>query len=171
MDTTQTYQIQTQDVREYRRFLAWKLFCQGYRQKEIAQALEVTKGAVSQWIKRAKTEGPQSLQARKAEGPKARLTQEQLARLPALLEPGAEVYGFRGNVWTRKRVAFVIRKEFGVSYSLAHISKLLRRIGWTQQKPRRRATQRNLEAIAHWKQERLPGLKKGRKRRVTRSCM
>jgi hypothetical protein len=68
------------------------------------------------------------------------LTAEQLAQLPNLLAPGAEAYGYRGHVWTTKRVAEVIRRTFGVSYHPAHVSRLLRSVRLSVQAPIERAT-------------------------------
>jgi transposase len=56
----------------------------------------------------------------------------------------------------------MIRREFGVSYHPAHVSRLVRALGLSLQKPARRANQRDEEAIEHWKNERWPELKKGR---------
>ena len=81
--------------------------------------------------------------------------------MPALLARGAEAYGFVGDVWTTPRVADVIEREFGVRYHPAHVSRLLRAVGWSVQKPIQRATQRDQAAIAAWYTERWPALKKG----------
>jgi transposase len=88
------------------------------------------------------------------------LTTDQVAQLPALLAPGAEAYGYRGQVWTTKRVADLIYHTFGVRYHPAHISRLLRLVRLSVQKPIQRATQRNEAAIRVWLQERWPALKK-----------
>jgi transposase len=72
----------------------------------------------------------------------------------------------RGDVWTCERVAEVIRKEFGVSYHPAHVSRLLKALRQSLQKPQRRASQRDEEAIDNWKEQRWPSLKKGRKRKA-----
>lgn len=146
--------------REGRRFRAWELHQKGWKQREIAEALGVTAGAVSQWLKRAREGGVEALRTRKPTGAPARLTAEQRAQIPPLLKRGAEAFGFRGEIWTCGRVAEVIRREFGVSYHPAHISRLLRDIGWSLQKPVRRASQRDEKAIERWVQERWPELKK-----------
>ena len=151
---------QTTDLREYRRFRAWELRQQGWKQQDIADALGVTQGAVSQWLKRAKEGGPSALRRRKAPGAKPRLTPKQKAQIPELLKRGPEAYGFRGDVWTRERVGTVIRREFGVSYSQVHIGRILKELGWTRQKPVRRARQRDEEAIQRWQEERWPELEK-----------
>jgi transposase len=88
------------------------------------------------------------------------LTPEQLAHLPSLLAPGAEAYGYRGDVWSTKRVAEVIWRRFGVSYHPAHVSRLLRAVRLSVQQPVERATQRNEQAIAAWRDEQWPALKK-----------
>ena len=145
---------------EARRFRAWELKQQGWKQNAIAQALGVTSGAVSQWIKRAREEGSESLCRRVASGPAPRLSAEQRCQLPQLLAQGAEAYGFRGAVWTRARVAEVIRREFGVTYDVSHVGRILRACGWSLQKPMRRAKQQDEEAIRAWKEERWPEVEK-----------
>ena len=102
--------------KEARRLQAWHLKQQGWSQRQIAEALGVSEGAVSQWMTRAREGGPEALRHRPPPGAPRRLSAEQLARLPALLQRGPEAYGFRGHVWTRGRIAAVIRLEFGVSY-------------------------------------------------------
>ena len=76
----------------------------------------------------------------------------------------AEAYGFRGKVWTCGRVADLISRYFGVRYHPAHVSRLLKSLGLSLQKPRRRASsaQRDEQTIEHWKKERWPALKKER---------
>lgn len=151
---------QASDWREGRRFRAWELHQKGWKQREIAKALGVTEGAVSQWLKRAREGGVEALRTRKPTGAPPRLTPEQRAQIPELLKRGPEAFGFRGDIWTCGRVAEVIRREFGVSYHPAHVSRILRDCGWSVQKPIRRASQRDEEAIQRWVEERWPEVKK-----------
>ena len=150
------------DWREERHKRAWALQEQGWRQKDIAVALGVSEGAVSQWPKRGRTEGVEALDARPPEGVTPRLSAEQKAQIPALLAKGAEAYGFRGDVWTARRVAAVIARTFGVRYHRDHVGRLLREAGWSRQQPIERATQRNEAAIEQWTRERWPAIKKSR---------
>lgn len=150
----------TPDAREARRFRAWELHQSGWKQRRIADALGVTQGAVSQWLKRAQAGGTDALRSRPVPGAPRRLTTEQLGRLPELLGRGAEAFGFRGEVWTRGRVKEAIRREFGVAYSPSHVGRLLRQIGWSLQKPLRRARQRDEAKVEAFKGERWPALQK-----------
>lgn len=147
---------------EGRRLRAWELHQQGWTQHRIAQALGVTQGAVSQWLQRARLHGLAALRDHPAPGAAPLLTAEQQAQLVALLLEGAEAYGFRGAVWTCRRVRQLINDQFGVTYHPAHVSRLLRQLGWSPQKPLVRATQRDEAAIAAWHAERWPALKKKR---------
>jgi transposase len=150
------------DWREGRRLRAFELKQQGWSQQQIAEALGVSKGAVSQWMKRARDGGgAQALKRRPAPGARPRLSEQQRARLPELLARGAETHGFRGELWTCERVAMVIWREFGVSYHPAHVSRSLKALRQSLQKPQRRANQRDEEAIERWKEERWPSLKRG----------
>jgi transposase len=148
------------DWREERRKRAWQLKEQGWQQKDIAMALGVSEGAVSQWLKRGREQGVEALDAHPPKGVTPRLTAEQKAQVPELLAKGAEAYGFRGDVWTASRVAQVIARTFGVRYHRDHVGRLMREAGWSRQKPVERASQRNEEAIKKWSQERWPALKK-----------
>ena len=149
------------DWREGRRLRAWELKQAGWKQRDIARALGVTEGAVSQWCTRAEEEGVEGLYRRPAPGAKPRLSEEEKARLLELLARGAEAFGFRGNIWTLERVAEVIHRELGVSYHPSHIGRILRACGWSRQKPIRRATQRDEAAIRRWVEERWPEIEKG----------
>ncbi len=148
------------DWREARRLRAWELSQKGWKQKDIAEALGVSAGAVSQWLKHARVEGPAALHHRQGGGPKPRLNEEQVAQLPKLLAQGAEHFGFRGDVWTQPRIATLIQREFGVSYHPAHVGRLLKRLKWSRQKPVERATQRNETAIERWRTDTWLTLKK-----------
>jgi transposase len=79
-----------------------------------------------------------------------------------MLALGAKIWGFEDEVWTTRRIAVLIEQVFGVRYHPAHVSRLVRAIGWSPQKPMVRATQRDEAAIAAWYAERWPALKKGR---------
>jgi transposase len=152
------------DWREERRKRAWALKQQGWLQKDIAAALGVSAGAVSQWLKRAREAGGvEALARRPPPGMTARLSPEQRAQIPTLLARGAEAHGFRGDVWTAARVAEVIRRTFGVRYHRDHVSRLLRQLGWSRQQPVERARQRDEAAIRQWYEQRWPALKKGRR--------
>jgi transposase len=155
-----SFSSQATNWREGRRFRAFELHQKGWKQKDIAEALGVTKGAVSQWLKRAKEGGIDALRHCKPKGASCRLTPEQRAQLPQLLARGAQSFGFQGDLWTLPRVAAVIRREFGVTYHPSQVSRILKIGGWSRQKPLRRATQRNEEAIQRWKEERWPVIKK-----------
>lgn len=157
-----TAQQRRPDAWEWRRQRAWELHEQGWWQKDIAAALGVSRAAVCQWLKRRQEGGAEALRTRPQPGPTPRLTAEQQAQLPELLARGAEAFGFRGDVWTTRRVADVIWRTFGVRYHPDYVGHLLREAGWSRQQPVERATQRDEEALRRWYDERWPALKKKR---------
>ena len=152
---------QATDWREGRRLRAWELHEQGWQQGDIAAALGVTPGAVSQWMRRAREGGgPTALGKRTAPGAPCRLSSTQQAQILAWLAEGAEAHGFRGEVWTRRRVATLIERKLGIRYHPGHVSKLLQQWGWSPQLPEGRARQRDDVAIRQWRTERWPAIKK-----------
>ena len=143
MDTTKAT-----DWREVRRRRAWDLKQQGWKQRDLAAVLGVTEGAVSQRFQRVRVVGVKALAARAPSGRPPRLTAAQRKKNSKLLAKGAETHGFRSDLWTRRRVAVVIQREFGVTHCEQHIGTLLRACEWSPQKPVRRANKRDEEAIA-----------------------
>jgi transposase len=151
------------DWREGRRLRAWELHQHGWKQKDIAAALGVTPGAVSQWITRGNAGGVAGLRRRPTPGSAPRLTVDQREQLRAALANGAPAFGFVGDAWTTKRIAAVIKEVFGVSYHPAHVSRIVRALGQSSQLPQTQATQRDPAMIAAWHAERWPALKKRRR--------
>jgi transposase len=156
----------SQNIREYRRLRAVELYEQGWRPVRIAEALGVTRGAVSQWFKTYREKGLDALRYKKIAKKSARLTPEQKAELVTLLYQGAEAFGYVGHVWTQARVGELIERTFGVSYHVSHVGKILKKCGWSCQKPVSRASQRNDEAVRQWCNERWPELKKKPKKKA-----
>jgi transposase len=150
------------DWRQIRRYRALALKREGWTREEIAEALDVSERAVSKWMKVAREKGDAALRARPHLGAEPKLSAEELDLLLDFLAAGAETYGFKGEVWTCGRVATVIEWEFGVVYHPAHVSRILKDLHWTPQKPQVRATQRNDREVATWRAEVWPELKKRR---------
>jgi transposase len=93
-------------------------------------------------------------------GRKPRLTAAQLRRIERGLERGPEALGFDTSLWTAWRVGKLIEETCGVRYHPSHVWRLLKRLGWSCQRPVGRALERDEAAIRHWKRVRWPALKK-----------
>src|SRR5262249_32971285 len=115
----------------------------------VARLLGVTPSSLRRWRRLARQAG--GLAAKPALGPKPRLTDQQLAKLEALLREGAVAHGWPTHLWTAQRVAALIQRHFGVRYHPDHLRRLLsRRLRWTSQKPQKRARERNLKEVERW---------------------
>ena len=144
------------DRLQARRLCAAELFTAGVHQAEVARQLEVSAQAVSVWHARWQTGGTDALRSKGPSGPAPRLSDAQLARIEQALLEGATANGF-GELWTLDRVALVIVRLTGVQHHPAHVWALLRhRLGWSVQRPRRRAAERDQAAIDRWVKERWP---------------
>jgi len=152
---------------EERRMRAVDLFEQGVRPAEIARQLGVWHQIVSDWRAAWRRSGRDGLRAAGRAGRLPKLTRDQLAQVESQLVKGAEANGYPNDVWTLQRVAEVIDHVTGVSYHPAHVWYILRQgLEWSWQRPARRATERNDEAIHQWVKKRWPQLKKGQSART-----
>lgn len=95
-----------------------------------------------------------------ATGRPAQLEASQLEGLRAALLQGPLVHGFGTELWTLKRVRTLIARLYGVTFSEVHVWRLLGALGFSSQKPERRAIERNEEAVRTWKRKTWPALKK-----------
>lgn len=119
------------ECREWRRFRALYLKGRGWIQRDIAEALDVSEVSVSRWLADARDHGPEVLRARPVPGRAPRLSPAQVRTIPEFLWHGPEAYGFRGQIWTRARVAKAIEWESGIRYHKGHVGRLLTELGWS----------------------------------------
>lgn len=143
-----------------RRIESARLFRKGRSQADVARQLGVSRQTASRWHAAWVTGGQQALSGAGRSGRKPSLSGEQLCRLEAILLAGAPAAGFETDLWTLKRIARVIRREFGVTFHIGHIWKVLGQLGWSCQRPQRKARERNDEAIRRWVRHRWPRIKK-----------
>jgi transposase len=147
---------------EQRRMRAADLFEEGMIPAEIARQVGVTHQIVSEWRRMWWQAGRDGLRAAGRAGRKPKLSSDELAKVEQALAKGAEANGYTTDLWTLPRVAAVIERVTGVSYHPGHVWYVLRdQLGWSWQRPARRAVERNDEAIEHWVKKRWPQLKKG----------
>jgi transposase len=134
---------------EQRRRQAVRAVQKGDRVKDVARIIGVAKGSLYRWLQMA--EHADGLAAKPHPGPARRLSRAQEQRLERLLRQGAQAHGWPNDLWTTHRIVEVIRRHFEVTFHHDHVGRLLHeRLGWSAQKPRRRARERDEAAILAW---------------------
>ena len=141
---------------EKRRLRAGRMLLRGIAQVEVARRLGVAKSTVSGWAERVETGGLDALRSTSALGRPAGLDGAQRASLVRSLKQGAMAHGFATELWTLPRVARLIETEYGMRYSEPHVWRVLRQLGFTPQRPSKRALERDEQAIREWKRKRWP---------------
>lgn len=149
-----------QEALEKRRLRAGRLLLKGVSQVEVSQRLGVAKSTVSGWAKRVHEGGLEALRSGGALGRPAGLDTTQRAELVRALKQGAIAHGFSTELWTLPRVGQLIARRFGLRYSEPHVWRILRQLGFSPQRPSKRALERDQQAIDAWKRKRWPKLKK-----------
>ena len=153
--------LQNKEAQEFRLQQIITLHEQGYQQIDIAQMLNCSQPWVSKVILRAETFGKESLvTGGSAPGNRAALQAGQLADLTLVLKKEARAAGFPTDGWTCGRIAEVIFERYAVRHHPSHISRLLRAIGFTRQKPQRCDYRHSERAVKTWRSETLPAVKK-----------
>jgi transposase len=149
-------------AREARRLQAAELFAQGRTQAEVAHQLGVSRQSAHLWHARFEEGGVDALRSRGPTGPNPKLLAAQLAKVEQALLQGARANGFDTDLWTLERVAVVITQLTGVRHHPGHVWSILRRrLGWSLQRPERRASERDEQAILHWVAQEWPRINKG----------
>jgi transposase len=154
--------VQQRAARQARRERAAELFAQGRSQAEVARELDVSGQSASRWHARWQADGATALRTRGPTGRRPKVPDPALEAIEQALLEGALAHGFATDVWTLERIAVVIQGLTGVGLSNPSVWRLLReRLGWTVQRPERKAKERDEQAIQHWVQHEWPRIKKG----------
>jgi transposase len=145
---------------EVRRRLGAKLLAEGKGVREVARLVGASPSSVERWKQAVEQGGPEALRAKPHPGRRPYLTARQKERLKRVLLKGPGAAGYPTDLWTCPRVAEVIARRFGVRYHPDHVWRLLQSLGWSCQKPERRARERDDEAIRRWRETEWPHIKK-----------
>jgi transposase len=145
---------------ERRRRRAIALLQHGMAPGDVARHVGVDRRSVRRWRASHDRAGPAGVDAKPAPGRPPKLDARRRTRLERVLLRGAEAAGFNTPLWTCPRVATMVRREFGVRYHVDHIGRVLRKLGWSPQKPERRARERDEAAIQRWVKVDWPRIKK-----------
>lgn len=119
--------------------------------REVARIVKASPSTVLGWKRVLAERGRDGLKPKPQKPPERRLAAEQKAQLAEILLKGARVAGYPTELWTLRRIAEVIEKEFGVKYHPGHVWKIMKEMGWSAQKPERRARERDENAIQVWR--------------------
>ena len=152
--------VGTPEQLEDRRRKAIALLQRGHRVNETARLVGVTPGAITQWRQAYEQQGEAFFEAHRPPGRVCCLSEKQIDRLKKQLLKGARQNGYRTELWTLRRIAEVIEKHFGITYDPSSVWHILQRMGWSCQKPEKRARERDQEALAGWRQNGWPRIKK-----------
>jgi transposase len=148
---------------ENRRRRAVALLRQGKTFRSVASAVASSLSSVVRWYRAFRKNGRKALQPKLIPGRPPRLHKTQIRRLKMILLRGPGAIGYSTELWTLQRIAQLIEKEFGVRYHIGHVWKVMsQELGWSCQKPERRAIQRDEKAIERWKKTTWPAIKKNR---------
>lgn len=142
------------------RNIAANMFDQNMEPTQIAQLLGVDVQTVRQWRRMYRKGGRESLASRKPSGRPVELKEPQRERLAEMLLKTPRECGFDRYLWTQKLIADLVQREFGVSYHHDHIGVILKEMGFTHQKPSRRARERDEQLIETWRRDVWPALLK-----------
>jgi len=162
MRTPTCYPRRSREKWEQVRQQAAVLYAQGRRIGQVAAVLNVSPEAARVWYHKWQEGGAPALRRKSPGGPRPKLSPEQLQQLEHELLNGPRRQGYATDLWTLQRITRLIKKLFGVSYHPGHVFKILRAMGWSCQKPARRAKEHAEPGIAKWKRQDWPLIKRGR---------
>ena len=147
---------------EERRREAARLLRAGLSQSAVAREVGAHRQSVCRWARELEQSGLRGLRRAARTGRPPKLSVAQLRELERALKRGPETFGFTSGLWTATRVRELIAQQTGVRYHEDHVWRILRKLGWSCQRPVGRALERDEQAIRQWKKYRWPQIKKKR---------
>ena len=147
---------------EQRRHRAIELLNHGHSHRAVAKIVQSSLSSVVRWQQAYRAEGQEGLRSTPNIGRAPKLSEKEKEKLGTMLLRGPLSYGYSTNLWTLGRIADLIDNEFGVRYTRANCWHILHALGWSCQKPEKRAKERDEKVIRNWKRWVWPQLKKNR---------
>ena len=120
----------------------------------------VRRTSVVRWTQAFERQGARGLDSKPQAGGKSRLSARDQKRLSAILIRGPRPWGWSNELWTLGRIAEVIRRRFGIEYSISAVHRIVVQLGFSAQKPARLARERNDEAVEEFRKKRWRAIKK-----------
>jgi transposase len=152
-----------------KRIKAGRMLLAGKGCAEVALAVGAARQTVYTWKAILDEGGIDALRAVPERGRPALLQADELAALRAALLQSPTEHGFGTELWTLKRVGLLIERMHGVRFGQTNIWRILGVLGFSPQKPEKRAIERNEDAVRQWKRRTWPALKKKPSAKAVRS--
>jgi len=147
---------------EKRRLRAAQMFDRNVPVPEVVRRLGVARQVAYRWHADWEAGGESALASKGAAGRKCRLDSSQTQQIVDALLKGPVAQGYKTQLWTLPRVADLIEDLTGIRYHPGHVWRVLGSLGFSCQRPERRAIERDETAIGEWKRVKWPALKKKR---------
>ena len=138
---------------------AANMFEAGQGRAAAARLCGVSWRAAHEWHRAWSENGASALKATNKPGPAPKFGEAEVALLAEQLRRGPLAHGYDNDLWTLPRVGRLITESFGKKVSPSEVWRLLRRMRWSPQKPKRKARERLEEKISEWKDQKWPQLK------------
>lgn len=158
--------VKGKQAKEYRMQLVIKLRQEGRTQAQIAGVVGLSQSRVSDILRLHREKGDEGLVIKSPPGNAAGLSAEQLEDLKKVLQDEALASGFPTAGWTLVRISEAVQRKFGIRYSLEHIRRLMKKIGFTRQRPKTKDYRQQAEQVEQWQSHIAPALKKSRTGRL-----
>ena len=143
-----------------KRVKAGRLLLAGKSCAEVAVAVGVARQTIYTWKRLLDEGGIDGLRAVPERGRPAQLDAAQLAAVRVAILQSPIEHGFGTELWTLKRVGTVIERLHGVRFGQTNVWRILGSLGFSPQKPEKRAIERDEDAVRFWRRRTWPALKK-----------
>lgn len=142
------------------RLRAIKAVRKGYRVADVAAMFDVTERTLYRWLARYTNEGQRGLQTRARSGRPPKVTPEEMAWIGrAVQDETPQQFKLPYALWTLSLIRELIRRQFGKSLALASVSRIMKLLGFSVQKPLYEAWQQAPVLVRRWEAEIYPEIR------------
>lgn len=133
----------------------------GYSPEAVIDMLGFSRSCIYDWLRRYREAGMAGLETQTAPGAEAQVSEEMDRWLREIvLKTTPEAHGYDTRLWNRDILAELLLRQFGVKVSGRTISRHLRKLGLSYQKPQYRAVEQDPEEIRYFLDEKYPRIQR-----------
>jgi len=137
----------------------------GQSATDVAKAYGINRQTIYRWMANYLSGGQKALQAKPIPGRPSKLSEKQMRWIAEAVRNDTPLqHEFEFALWTLKIIGELIKRQFDIKLSMNTLSRVMKLLGFTAQKPLYQAWQQDEKLVRQWEEEIYPEIKREAKK-------